>query len=497
MGTTLEAAVDGFIASVGDDLAGLASADGDSARAVADARPDALDLVAAFIDADTVHTDAEVEAFRNLAASFGDARFAAANLDDVRRAGVLTGRRRRLTVTGPTFGVLVAADRADGGSRGWRYLKACTALGRAVAGLDLQTSAVELDALDRHRMLLRSELARAGVSSPVARAPDGGFFSTSPVGPTTPTTSTASAAGPVPARHATAGTTSTPTSPRVASTSAGERRDLDEVLEELESLIGLAPVKAEVELVTNLLAVQQLRAHRGLPTLPTSRHLVFTGNPGTGKTTVARLVAQIYASLGLLASGHLVETDRSGLVAGYVGQTAERTREVVTAALDGVLLIDEAYALTRSDDGRDFGREAVDTLVKLMEDHRDRLVVIVTGYPEEMADFVGSNPGLASRFPRTLRFPDYRDEELVAIATAIATSAGYHLEAGATAELEARLAGTRRDRGFGNGRLMRNLVEATVTRHATRVASLDEVSDTVLSALTAADLDAAWADVSH
>jgi SpoVK/Ycf46/Vps4 family AAA+-type ATPase len=179
-----------------------------------------------------------------------------------------------------------------------------------------------------------------------------------------------------------------------------------------------------VELVTNLLAVQQLRRTRGLPTVPTSRHLVFTGNPGTGKTTVARLVAELYRSLGVVSRGHLVETDRSGLVAGYVGQTAERTREVVDEALDGVLLIDEAYALSRSEDGRDFGREAIDTLVKLMEDHRDRLVVIVTGYPEEMAEFVGSNPGLASRFPRTIHFPDLTTDELVDVAHHVAARHG-------------------------------------------------------------------------
>ena len=269
-------------------------------------------------------------------------------------------------------------------------------------------------------------------------------------------------------------------------------RPLEAVIAELEALVGLAPVKAEVELVANLLVVQQLRASRGLPTLPTSRHLVFTGNPGTGKTTVARLVAEIYASLGLLARGHLVETDRSGLVAGYVGQTAERTREVVASALDGVLLIDEAYSLTRGDE-RDYGREAVDTLVKLMEDHRDRLVLIVTGYPEEMLRFVGANPGLASRFARTIHFPDYHDEELVAIALHHAARYGYRFAPSALAALREALAAVPRERGFGNARLVRNLFEAAVAAHASRLvaAGAEELGDDALSLLTAEDIAAA------
>ena len=183
--------------------------------------------------------------------------------------------------------------------------------------------------------------------------------------------------------------------------------------------------------LTSLLRIQRLRAERGMPTLETSHHLVFTGNPGTGKTTVARLLSQILRTLGIVSKGHLVETDRSHLVAGYVGQTAERTRKVLESALGGTLLIDEAYALARGSE-QDFGREAIDTIVKFMEDHRDDLAVIAAGYPEEMAELIDANPGLSSRFARTIHFPDYTTEELLAIFESMSEANRYHLdEAGA------------------------------------------------------------------
>jgi SpoVK/Ycf46/Vps4 family AAA+-type ATPase len=259
------------------------------------------------------------------------------------------------------------------------------------------------------------------------------------------------------------------------------------VLAELDALVGLDAVKHEVHLVANLLRVQQIRRERGLPVLETSRHLVFTGNPGTGKTSVARLLAQIYRTLGVVEKGHLVETDRPGLVAGYVGQTAGRVVAAFDRADQGVLLVDEAYSLARGGDD-DFGREAIDTLVKLVEDRRDRIVVILAGYPDEMESLVAANPGMRSRFPRTIHFPDYDDDELMAILAALGAAGRYTLDDGARRAAAAWLAAQPRDRGFGNGRLVRNLFEAAVANQASRLVALDHPSDEQLTTLTAADI---------
>jgi SpoVK/Ycf46/Vps4 family AAA+-type ATPase len=264
-------------------------------------------------------------------------------------------------------------------------------------------------------------------------------------------------------------------------------RPVQEVLDELDALVGLEPVKHEVRLVTNLLQVQRMRADRGLPVVEGSRHLVFTGNPGTGKTTVARLLAEIYRSLEVVDRGQLVETDRAGLVAGFVGQTAPKVVAAFDRADGGVLLIDEAYALARGSE-QDFGREAIDTIVKLMEDRRDRLVLIVAGYPEEMATFIESNPGLRSRFPKTIHFPDYTDDELIAIFESMAERNHYGVGDGVAAALRAALAAQDHGKGFGNARLVRNLFEQAVANHATRVVTITDPTDEHLTLLLPPDI---------
>jgi SpoVK/Ycf46/Vps4 family AAA+-type ATPase len=249
-----------------------------------------------------------------------------------------------------------------------------------------------------------------------------------------------------------------------------ERGDLDGLLGQLDGLTGLAQVKAEVRQLIDVVRAEQMRRAAGLPVSTVSRHLVFTGNPGTGKTTVARLLGQLYAAIGILRTGQLVEVTRSDLVAGYVGQTAIKTTEAVRRALGGVLFIDEAYALTRqAGSGQDYGQEAVDTLVKLMEDHRDELVVIAAGYGEEMAQFISSNPGLPSRFPRTIHFPDYNTDELVSIFEGMCEHDSYQACADAIDAVRQYLARLPRTRGFGNGRLVRNLFEAALARQASRI----------------------------
>jgi len=264
-------------------------------------------------------------------------------------------------------------------------------------------------------------------------------------------------------------------------------RPLEELFGELDDLIGLAAAKTEVHRLSSLLQVQALRRERGLPTLETSHHLVFTGNPGTGKTTVARLLSQIYRTLGVVSRGHLVETDRSDLVAGYVGQTATKTSKVLEESLGGTLLIDEAYALARGGE-HDFGREAIDTLVKFMEDHRDDIAIVAAGYPTEMAAFISANPGLHSRFTRTINFPDYSDDELVIIFQRLGDRNCYVPTDDAVVKLRHLLATTPRGAGFGNARLMRNLFEAAVAHQAGRVAPLPDPDTEQLSTLTADDI---------
>ncbi|HET7487626.1 MAG TPA: AAA family ATPase [Acidimicrobiales bacterium] len=443
MAGVLDDSVRRFVSDLTPVLASIADHAGlQGDRAEADVTLEASNIAAAFIDVDGLHTDEEILAYLAAFGSQLDTLLQYATAGQVRLAGILSGRRRWLDKPSTLFDILVADDRRAGTRSSWRYYEGAMAIAHAVCAVDHHPAQAELQAVDRFRSMLLRRLEAAEVPAPRPEA--------------------VPAAEPPP-------------------------RPLEDLLAELDALVGLEPVKAEVRLVADLVQVQNLRRSRKLPVAESSRHLVFTGNPGTGKTTVARLVAQIYRTLKVVQRGHLVETDRSQLVAGYVGQTAIQVRKVVESALGGALLIDEAYALARGDE-RDFGQEAIDTLVKLIEDHRDEVVVIVAGYPDEMGDFIDANPGLRSRFPRTIEFPDYTDEELVSIFASMAKASAYTCTPEVTAHLRAWFAAQPRGKGFGNARLARNLFEAAVARQAGRVVDLGHPTDEQLMALTVDDI---------
>ena len=265
---------------------------------------------------------------------------------------------------------------------------------------------------------------------------------------------------------------------------------------ELDDLIGLESVKKEVRSLANFVKLQKQREAKGLKTAKVSYHLVFYGSPGTGKTTVARIIGRIYKDLGVLKKGHTVETDRSGLVAKYLGQTALKTDTVVQQAIHGVLFIDEAYALVPEDgNGQDYGQEAISTLLKRMEDYRDSLVVIIAGYRNEMQRFIDSNPGLQSRFNRYIDFPDYTGAELTDIFKMYMKKNQYTLAPDAENYLREQLdyAVAHKDRNFGNARFARNVFEKAIQQQANRLAGKTNLSKEELTELTVADLQEGFA----
>jgi hypothetical protein len=456
-----------FITEVGETLDILANSVGRPAGAlVSDAAAEAWHIAAAFVDADGSHTSDELEALSAAFSSRLDTPLTGMTPADIRQRAVLDGARGWIATPSPLFSLLVDADGKYGSMNAWRYYDDAMEIAHAACALDTLTTPGELQALDQFRTTLLRAMEAAGLRNPwTGRSPLSGR---SVEGTVAAPSGPGAAPPPVPAALA-------------------PPRPIQELLSELNAMIGLKEVKAQVRLVSDLIRVQQMRRQHGLPVPDASHHLVFTGNPGTGKTTVARLVAQIYRTVGVVARGQLIESSRSDLVAGYMGQTAARTTAVFDSASGGVLLIDEAYALNQGTEDS-FGREAVDTLVKLIEDRRDEVVVVVAGYPEEMDAFLDANPGLRSRFPRTIRFPDYTTDELVEIFDSLCQDGSYRLSVEARARVRNLFATEPRGKGFGNGRLARNLFEAAIERQSGRIVDVANPTDDDLCQLTESDI---------
>jgi hypothetical protein len=443
---------------------------GETWNARQDVVNEAFNLTCAFIDTDGLATDEELSALLHTFAGLIDPTFATTSPGQARTIGLTAGKRSFLFEPSNLFEIFLRFDQRGTTSYSTAYYEYALSIAHMVASLDAHTSRTELLAIEDFRGLLLARIQGRPSEPPPAAPP----------GPTAVVGSATDAPATEPANPAQA-------AGDAAAAALPPPRPLDELLAELDELVGMDEVKAEVKLVANLIQVQNLRRSRHLPVHESSRHLIFTGNPGTGKTTVARLLAQIYRTLQVVDKGHLVEADRSSLVAGYVGQTATKVTEAFDKADGGVLLIDEAYALSRGKE-EDFGREAIDTIVKLVEDRRDRLVVIAAGYPDEMGDFVAANPGLKSRFPKTIEFPDYSTDELMAIFESLGSESNYHCDPAATVSLRARFDSEPHTKGFGNGRLARNLFEEAVGRQANRIVSMTDPTDEQLTALVAADI---------
>lgn len=266
------------------------------------------------------------------------------------------------------------------------------------------------------------------------------------------------------------------------------RTKLDEYMDDLNSLIGLMDVKKELHNLINFVKVQNMREKMNLPTPKVSLHMVFTGNPGTGKTTVARILGNIFRELGVVKKGHFIETDRSGMVAGYTGQTALKTQDIIKEAIGGVLFIDEAYSLSSEGTGG-FGQEAIDTLIKLMEDNRDNLIVIVAGYEDEMNNFLKSNPGMKSRFNRFIEFKDYNSDELIEIFYNMCKTHSYKLDLEADAYLKEVIENmiANKNANFGNGRVIRNIFEKVITYQSNRIVNIPSIKEEEMITIKKAD----------